>query len=283
MGYEARRTDESPVVTPKLVAETADSADRETSSLKTKGVRQLLAYRDAAPECALPPQLLKDAVLEYDLRQIDLPGAIAELLDLPDAAALETYVLNRDEQGRSGGPSFPQTVHARARACETLRTAYERLLREVVGPHLLAFFPGESTLLYQWPPTVRVQCTADRALGRLHRDAQYGHQWGEVNFWVPLVELEESSTLWFESDSDRGDWRPILLAPGKIQRFHGTSCRHFTKPNRSGRTRVSLDFRCAARRAFDVTWQLPGVRHRHEVRELKFDAHAITSPVAKTS
>ena len=42
----------------------------------------------------------------------------------------------------------------------------------------------------------------------------------------------------------RRDFRPILLSPGECLRFNGTLCRHFTRINRSGRTRVSLDFRC---------------------------------------
>lgn len=143
-----------------------------------------------------------------------------------------------------------------------------------------------------------------KALGRLHNDAQYGHQPGEVNYWLPLTRLSPHNTLWAESAENACDFRPMLLrecgydgvssgfidednfgadsAPGEtaknplgeqwlpIQRFHGTCCRHHTQPNSSGRTRVSLDFRCAPQSAFDPLWRPPGILHRHEMREVRF-------------
>ena len=39
-----------------------------------------------------------------------------------------------------------------------------------------------------------------------------------------------------------------------MKRFHGTLCRHFTIPNSSGATRVSIDFRCAPLQCFDPTY-----------------------------
>ena len=52
--------------------------------------------------------------------------------------------------------------------------------------------------------------------------------------------------LWAESEPGVGDWYPFYpLGPGGCWRFPGTNCRHFTKPNVSGKTRVSLDFRCS--------------------------------------
>ena len=39
-----------------------------------------------------------------------------------------------------------------------------------------------ATFFYQYPPTVRVQLGPCEEHGPLHRDAEYGHQPGEVNF-----------------------------------------------------------------------------------------------------
>jgi hypothetical protein len=44
------------------------------------------------------------------------------------------------------------------------------------------------------------------ALGRFHNDAQYGHQFGEVNFWMPLTSVHKTSTLWAETSPSKGDW-----------------------------------------------------------------------------
>eukprot|EP00933_Yihiella_yeosuensis_P029356 TRINITY_DN23011_c0_g1_i1.p1 TRINITY_DN23011_c0_g1~~TRINITY_DN23011_c0_g1_i1.p1 ORF type:complete len:246 (+),score=43.18 TRINITY_DN23011_c0_g1_i1:72-809(+) len=224
----------------------------------TKGQVRLQQYKEASPERPLPVELVKEAVLKFDLAEIDIPGAVAKLLGLKGADELPGYVLSLEDQGYGTAASFPQVIHSRARA------------DEVVGPHLLEFFPGESVLFYQWPPTIRVHCPSSRPLGRMHNDAQYGHQPGEVNFWMPLVHIQDNSTLWVESVSGLEDWHPILIVPGEIWRFHGTSCRHFSKPNDTGGTRVSIDFRCAVKSAFDSTWQLPGLVHRHELLEMHF-------------
>jgi len=39
------------------------------------------------------------------------------------------------------------------------------------------------------------------------------------------------------------DFAPFELESGQGMRFNGNECRHFTKPNTTGHTRVSIDFR----------------------------------------
>uniref|UniRef100_A0A0G4I7W7 Uncharacterized protein n=1 Tax=Chromera velia CCMP2878 TaxID=1169474 RepID=A0A0G4I7W7_9ALVE len=143
------------------------------------------------------------------------------------------------------------------------------------------------TVLFQSQPTVRVFCSEElppsvsangeafprgrfKSLGRLHNDAEYGHQPGEVNFWVPLTRCNPSNTMWVESVPGRADWRPLLLHPGEALRFHGTFCRHFTRCNCSGVTRVSLDFRLAIEESFDAQWTLGGSNHKHDRKALQF-------------
>lgn len=234
------------------------------------------SYREPRPARPVPEELLQEATLRFEPERFDLAGVVAALLHLDSAELLDTYLI---EEESLAGKSFPKTVHERLRNCPLLTERYEALIREVVGPHLLSFFPGETTVLYQFPPTLRAHCSVEppKALGRMHSDNQYGHQGGEVNFWMPLTRVEETSTLWAESAAGASDWRPFLVVPGEIRRFHGCTCRHFTKPNVSGRSRVSMDFRCAARSAFDTEWQLPGVVHRHELREMHFDSHRLPS------
>lgn len=330
----------------------------------------LASYREPAPPRRLPADCISHEVLYYDRLQFDLVTAVArDLLGLRDSShgwmsALESYWLSEEEKRHQP----PGKVHSRVRACSSVCDAYEGLIRNVVGPHLLSRFnagsnqacepgsvPGEqqsepeTVLLYQFPPTLRIFCsarvsgsppggeasegveerdvaaldTADngttqgqppagdedgqpvgqeavgqeacprfKSLGRLHNDAQYGHQTGEVNFWLPLTRLAAANTMWTESAEGRGDFKPVLLQelgyaadvpeadrcePQQlpIQRFHGTLCRHHTQPNSSGRTRVSLDFRCAPKSAFDSEWKLPGIVHRHDMREMHFDASVL--------
>lgn len=47
-----------------------------------------------------------------------------------------------------------------------------------------------------------------------------------------------------------------MTAPGELVRFNGRRCLHFTKPNLTTRTRVSLDFRVVPGSLFDQTNRL---------------------------
>ena len=108
------------------------------------------------------------------------------------------------------------------------------------------------------------------SLTKLHADAAYGHQDGEVNWWMPLTDIDETSTLWAESRPGAGDWYPFFpLRPGEAWRFPGTNCRHLTKANISGRTRVSIDFRVSVASCYDAEWSKEGDRARHEMRAVR--------------
>jgi hypothetical protein len=87
---------------------------------------------------------------------------------------------------------------------------------------------------------------------------------------MPFTAVDETSTLWAETQPLVGDFYPFLLDVGEVWHFPGSLCRHFTKPNISGRTRISLDFRCSVASCFDKDWKLRGSgdKSRHEMREV---------------
>lgn len=109
------------------------------------------------------------------------------------------------------------------------------------SPNLLRTSDGEDTLWYACTPTIRVQTPSEEhATIRPHVDGMYELPDGSINFWMPLTPLESSSTLWVESVPGLENFHPLTGAT----RFDGRRCLHFTLPNHSSRTRVSLDFRC---------------------------------------
>ena len=78
----------------------------------------------------------------------------------------------------------------------------------------------------------------------MHRDGEYEkHESAEINFWVPLTAAYGSNTLYAESEPELADFNPFELEPGQGARFNGQQCRHYTVPNRTEHTRVSIDFR----------------------------------------
>ena len=92
------------------------------------------------------------------------------------------------------------------------------------------------TFHVQRPPTLRLQPGPSAFTVRPHRDAEYGHQPGELNFWVPLTDavchtglkLSRSqagllltrfeprlgqartrTTLWAETEPGAADYQPF--------------------------------------------------------------------------
>ena len=160
---------------------------------------------------------------------------------------------------------------------------YEKLIMDVCCPYLKARFlelkqdikeegGSEQKLLrlyYQYPPTLRLQSGPSEEHGRSHRDMEYGHQVGEINFWMPLTDYHlTQTTLWVESEADCNDFKPLSIDYGTIAMFHGSLCRHYAPMNKSQYTRVSLDFRIGIGEYFDPKWVLKDARGKHGRREV---------------
>ena len=135
------------------------------------------------------------------------------------------------------------------RRAALLLEAYDSFVLECIAPHIAdAMGGGCDAVYYAHFPTVRVQVPSEGvATIRPHCDGIYGLQAGSVNFWVPLTEVHATSALWAESAPGRNDFAPLT----RPTRFDGRRCVHFSVPNRSGRTRVSLDFRAIPAPFFD--------------------------------
>lgn len=103
-------------------------------------------------------------------------------------------------------------------------------------------FPG-TAFIHQRRPTFRVHLPGSLAVAEFHRDSDYNHPVGEINFMVPLTRAVETSAMWIESAPGKADYRPVNLEYGEIARFDGGRCRHGNKVNTTGRTRISFDFR----------------------------------------
>jgi hypothetical protein len=154
---------------------------------------------------------------------------------------------------------------------------FDRLVQEVVLPHLKRRLvsvgavcdEATTTFYYQRPPTLRLQPGPAWAQVKAHNDAEYGHQNGELNFWLPLTDRELTGVdLWCESNFKDGDYHPIPAKPGEMISFHGSSCRHYVNTNSTPYTRISFDFRVGVQGFFDPTWEMQGTNDDHTRREV---------------
>merc|ERR1712039_298492 len=67
-----------------------------------------------------------------------------------------------------------------------------------------------------------------------------------------LTDIWGTNSLWLESAPGSEDWHAIQASYGRLKRFWGGSCTHFTVTNTTPSSRVSLDFRCVVGTCFET-------------------------------
>mmetsp|Transcript_79985 Transcript_79985/g.156414 ORF Transcript_79985/g.156414 Transcript_79985/m.156414 type:complete len:412 (+) Transcript_79985:56-1291(+) len=149
-------------------------------------------------------------------------------------------------------------------AAEVLRPELNELSLESSPRSGVTFSVAPTTFYCQFPPTLRLQPGPATRFGRPHNDAEYGHQVGEINFWLPLTNFSSTLTaLWVESAPGLGDFAPLDMEHGVMAAFHGTLCKHHAEANPTTCTRVSLDFRVGIGEHYDPHWVLRGTKSDH--------------------
>lgn len=175
----------------------------------------------------------------------------------------------------------------RSKGSDRLQDAYHTFITTYVAPQVAAWYGDLDSLFVQSLPSLRVSVPG-KVTGQRHRDRGYGHQPGQLNFWLPLCEARGSSVLFVEDyppslDGSKRDRRasavPLEGTFGDMHRFYGNGAYHFTKPNEESTThsavpklscqfhaidaiatrltgrflhrRVSLDFRCVPGPLYD--------------------------------
>lgn len=180
--------------------------------------------------------------LDYDSRAFPFDALLREILQIDDLAHIETHA-----EPKPGWSIYKTMEHdplyARLEAAllGPRGEAFREVYHAFIAAHVHPLF--DAPIYYQACPTVRLMFANARGAPRFHRDADYGHERAEVNFWLPVTSAFGTNTIWIESAPGRGDHRAIALEPGKFVRFDGASLSHGAVANNTGRSRVSLDFR----------------------------------------
>lgn len=154
---------------------------------------------------------------------------------------------------------------------ERLVEAYEQFVCSVIAPHVASNWQGDACteVIFQAMPSLRVATPSSKPAGQRHRDGAYGHQPGQINFWMPLSSAFGNNTLWLEPEAEgAGRSEPLEGEFGTLHRFHGHLLYHFTRPNDTPITRISLDFRVVPGPCYDDDW--PGSRSPETGRQAFF-------------
>lgn len=242
----------------------------------------------------LPEELLAEDIFDYDLENFDLRNSIILLLKNCDDSIVGSFEEyqgreTRLEDFRVPVPSIWRSVNGGC--CENAQKylsdavasnkdflqKFEHFVEQVALPYFKKRLEDTGAIAtgmpvkfyYQYPPTIRLQPGPGWAKVKPHNDAEYGHQNGELNFWVPLTDRSLTGVdLWSETTYRSDDYHPIPAEIGQAVSFHGSSCRHYVNANASNDTRVSLDFRIGVQGFFDPYWQMKGTTDDHGRREV---------------
>ncbi len=184
-------------------------------------------------------------ILDYDKERYDFRGLISDYIGTESLEDLTTrYADEADRQGNSLYKNMEQSpVFQRMYAGlngpegEAFYALYRRFIREVVRPQF------DEPIYYQAKPSHRILFADVPGQSRFHRDRDYGHAPGEVNFLVVQTKAAGHNAMWIESEEGKGDYRPLELEVGQYGKFRGVDLSHGARANDTGHSRVSFDFR----------------------------------------
>jgi hypothetical protein len=191
-------------------------------------------------------ELKKEEIFEFDTEKYPLLQAFRRIFEewpeeeelgqihrLVPESTQEGYVEFKNDQATwfhkkyYNSPYLPQFLEI-----------YTRLVKELISQQF-----DDDVIVYQTKPTFRVHSPNNVAVGQKHRDGDYHHPPGEINFWLPLTRTFETNSFFMETEPDKGDFHSLDMHYGQIFRFYGNKCWHYNELNRTGQTRLSIDFR----------------------------------------
>ena len=268
-----------------------------SSTHLVKNARKLGCKRDKKQnQRKLPDQMMKETIVKiepvdsYNQLKTALTDLLAGCGDIIGKFAKNGSYQRRLEYFRVPMTSLtPSDAKAKKRTLKAQKTlselvvsdepfmeAFDNFVSDVALPHMKQQLEGSRehidpcTFYYQRPPTIRIQPGPSTRHVRTHKDSDYGHQDGELNFWIPFTDLLlTDTTLWTETISGAGDFHRMNANEGEMIVFHGTSCRHYVNPNSTEYTRVSIDFRIGVEGYFDSAWQMVGTSDDHSRRKIQ--------------
>lgn len=127
--------------------------------------------------------------------------------------------------------------------------------------HIKPLFKNETHILYQTTPNLRISFPNSTAIGRLntdynddiigiHTDSDFGHSVDEINFIIPLTDMFDTNSIYFQhyinSEENLNEYLNLKLKPNDFFMAKFSQMKHYNRVNKTNQTRMSLDFRVMA-------------------------------------
>ncbi|MGQ0825949.1 MAG: hypothetical protein ACT4OX_13135 [Actinomycetota bacterium] len=185
--------------------------------------------------------MLDRVIVRYDLERHPFPQMVRDHVGYDLARLHEQYEFDRLVRGTEQHTVLHKLLYSIG---PEFGDMYRAFVADVVQPTI----GGE--IFYQRIPNFRFQLPNNVAVRGMHRDRDDGHQPAEINCWMPLTPVCESSSVWIERADGAGDHRPALAQPGEMLIFDGPNLEHGNVLHTGDSTRVSFDFRVVRQHAF---------------------------------
>ncbi len=187
---------------------------------------------------------MPEQILKYDIKKYNFIELITNLFNSPlnelHQIAKKEYELFT-EIGKDSNTEFHKLFYKKLnQGWDEIYQVYQKFVADIILPYL-----NLDEALYQAFPTFRVQLPNNVAVVKPHYDSDddHKHPIGEINFIVALTSMNDSNTVWIESEPRLKDFHPMNLKIGEFVKFIGNRCTHFNHINKMEKTRVSFDFR----------------------------------------
>ena len=132
---------------------------------------------------------------------------------------------------------------------------YHKFISDYVKP----LYAVNGKIVVQKTPNLRISFPNTTAIGKhlnenesdnvigLHKDSDFGHHESEVNFIIPLTDMFDTNSIYYEPHIGSGlstnEFLNLKLSSNEFFICKFNQLLHFNKINDTGVTRMSLDFR----------------------------------------
>lgn len=193
--------------------------------------------------------------LSYDIDNYNLSEIVTHLFGF-DLSESHDYAKQKynvfTEIGKDTNTEFHKQFYEKLDSgWEEFVTTYEKFIQDVILPYL-----NLDEALVQMYPSFRVQLPDNVAITKKHFDSdeKHNHPKGEINFVYAITDMFDSNTISVETMPRLEKFERIVLNKGECISFNGNNCSHFNEINKTGKTRMSFDFRVLPLNYYDASY-----------------------------
>ena len=180
-------------------------------------------------------------IFKFDINNIKIQKFFKELFNTDVLEKL--HHIYTEDNSRDVFNSFnDNTTYFHKHFIDNIDT-FNELYIKLIETIFFEKYKNETFIVYQKYPSLRVSIPNNKSVGEIHCDSDYGHPEEEMNYWLPITTSNETNTLYYETQENKGDFLPLLINYGEIAEIYLNKCRHFSNINTTDELRLSLDFR----------------------------------------